>query len=320
MAKTQAGIRAVGLCAIGSISSPTYFLPLGLRQKGNIVISEFNQPENYRGQKLRNMMNIKADLSTLQGSGSNSDLVLIYTLSNFMLQGGVDAQIVLMEGTKASERYTGDVLNFTGDDSFGVDVDFTLTPKGRDNKIMLETAIAYSKLEAIILAGKTNQQVANFNLDSGLGNAGINYPYYAAPYLIDIEAPSATSLFSIRDLKDFRLNIKSVSEKSEIDNRSRVQWIEVTYEVTAWDAGIMNDKLQGLLAKSNNVQLALDFGLNSIDTQRFVFNAGVLSMNNEITFGDDSRLSKVTFNGRIPLTDFVAAMSTHATGTVTVTL
>lgn len=321
MAKSQAGIRAAGIAAIGTLgSSPVFFTPLGLRQKGNIVVSDHNNPENYRGQKLRNQMNFKADLSTYQGTGSVSDLELLYTYLNFVMMGGCDAQFILMEGTKSDNRFTGDVLNFTGDDFLGIDLDFNLTPKGRDIKLAFEAAVPYHRGEAIILAGKTNQQVTNFNEGGALGNAGIKYGNFASPELLSVQAPAGSSLFEKRDIKDFKFQVKTPSEKSDIDNRSIAHFAEVIFEITAVNAGIVNDKLPSLLAKPNEVQLASSFGVGASGTEGLTFNQGVLSLVKEFTFGDDNRLSKLTFNGMIPLKDFVNGLSTYATGSCTIGL
>jgi len=316
--RSQAGIKALGIMAIGSIASPTYFTPMGLRGKSVVTFEEFNQPETHRAQKLRNMVNIKIDTGTLQGSGGKSDLYTLFSLVNFVKQGGVDAQVVLMEGAKASNIFTGDVLNFSGDDHLGIGFEFNLSPKGREHKVMLEAAVHYTRAESIILAAKTNAQLAGFNAGSALLNQGIRYDYYAAPFLSSLQAPSGTDLFDKTDWKNWNLSIKTVGEKSELNNRDHVNYCEVVFEFIGSNAGIMNDKIQTMLAKANEVGLVLGMGLDSGTTQTLSFAPGQLALNQVLTFGDDERSIKMTWSGQVPVNDLLAGLATYATGSVVI--
>lgn len=303
MSFSKEGIRSIALANIDTLlSSAVYPYAPGIRTPAMLKITGYNEPTDFRERKLRNMLNANLEVTALQSRIDTGNLKTLALLAYYALQGGVDVQMIGMESTLGTGKYSGDIYSFTGVSNFmGLDFEFSLSPKGREVKIILEVAKAYADIRAIIEAGETAESCDTINALAVVGYAGYDFGKIEMPVLRSVDSPLSTPLINIQDVDDWELTFKTKGNKSAATNRTNVNYVTCTFDVTLKNAS--NDFLIDIANKSQYLNLAV--GIDSgTKAEIYDFAAGVLSNSKEIAIGDNERTTKLMFTGDIPIKDF----------------
>lgn len=312
MSYSKIGIKSIVFSEKNALlTSPSYPVFPGVRLPATMTIKGHNEPTDFRDRKLRNMLNVLLEVTTLQTRTTQGNFALLGILAYFCKTGGADLQVIGQESVFSTDKFIGDIYNFTGVNNFmGIDFEYMLSPKGREVKIMFEVAKSYNDIKAIIDASETAESCATVNAQSTTGYAGYDFTKVEMPVLRDIDSPIDTSILNVEDIDDWKITFKSKGNKSNLTNRSIVNYITTTLELTTLDASTTN--LKSWLAKSQYLNTVLQIQTGDV-SESYDFKLGVLSHSDEITIGDENRNAKFVWNADIPVTDFFNAVNGQTT-------
>lgn len=285
-----AGIRHLAVCKKGTLTTtPTNVVISGLRNNGVLTIETFNDIKTVLNQSLRNMMNVNFESTTFQAS--------LLTLKNLIecVKNGSDAQLITVPESGSG---SANVFQFAGDNYPGLEFEFTITPKERSCKIILEFANHEADILGLITAALTNTPV-DFSAE-GTGKYLISNSKYVAPAFVSAKH-NTVSLLPKDELKDYKLTIKTKDSGKTAYNRARVNYLSVSAEITGYDATI--SKINTLISQGDleAVELKQKFDLSNDDT--FSFLQTVLGRKEKINIADDDRSVTLTYEADISIHD-----------------
>lgn len=308
MAFSKPGVRAIAFSGINTLAgSALYPVAAGVRMPANLTFKGFNEPADYRSRKLRNMVNAMFECTTLQTRTNQGNTDLLGTLSYFAKTGGCDLQILGQESVFSTNKYVGDIFSFTGLSNYmGIDFEYMLSPKGREVKLTFEMAKSYADMKDIIDASEIAESCTYINSLSASGYAGYDFTKVEMPVLKTIQSPNNTSILSIEDIDDWRITFKTKGSKSKLTNRTAVNVITCSIELTTLDASTANFK--AWLALTQHLELSLGIQTGNI-LEDWKFAAGVNTHTDEWTLGDENRNGKFIWEADIPIGDFESILN-----------
>ena len=302
MARRQFGVRTIFLCTKGTLlTTPTTVVVAGYRGECNLEITDHNEIKTVLNQALSNMMNFKIETPSYQAK-----LEVLKNLLTLMT-AGADAQLISVPQTAGSVS-SGGVFNLVGNNNPGVGFEFTITPKERSVKLLLEMATYYDEGLSIITQASTN--VPEDLTTYGSGAYGVSSAKRPSPIWMGATMGGA-SILNRDELMDYKIVIKSKDSGKNAFNKDQVNYCSLLFEVTGSDATISNayDKL--LIAKDAAVTVTQKYDVSNNDL--FTFNTGVLGRKDKIEIGDNKGSMVLTFEADIPLPDItITGVDPHA--------
>lgn len=273
-------------------------IPLFQRGKGKLTISEKTDLKDYRGRVMPSMVSAK-----IEAEEYGVALPLLNTLLTHAGNNGVSAEVVGVK-TASTPAFDG-AYKFLGSNFMGLDFDYQCTGKERKCGLTLEAAYDPSIMDAIILDAATN----TYETLSGVAisqytNSLLRAPGFSGLYYY-YTGGSTTALFAKEELKDFKLSIKTVGDKSAYD-RTVIRALEISLECTLYKAN--KTDLLALNVLGDNPSIALVLQNTPTTLEQHTFGEGILSMQREYAIGDDERTSKIMWTGECEI-----ANVTHST-------
>lgn len=298
MSISKRGIKRMILTTSGQMSqtAPTGLLVTGSRKPGLLTIAPFDTLKDHRERDLRNLMNIKAEISSYQGRMRFLDQLITFVGSGYDLQVAMNPQ--------GGDADSGGVLNFLAQVA-GLDFDMTLGAKERFINYMFETAMEYEAFQTFIAAsddeGELLPSIAADGISGG-NEEGLNFGLYAHPYYASIETPNASEIFSKKEIVDRKFSIKTKGYKNAY-NETVEPYLAVLLEMTGADATIA--KMVSLLAVTMSPTLTVkEYIGGTTYYEKYVFAANLLTHREEFNLGDEKREAKIIFEGNLLPSNF----------------
>jgi hypothetical protein len=259
---------------------------MGFRTPVDLDITEYNPINDYRNRSLRNMMNLKAECETMQGTMAFLKLLLGW------VSGNCDVQMVSNKQNAAGDK---DVFQFTGDNIMGLDFEHFIGSKKRSTKLTLQRAMEYEDTEAF-LALANEAEEANLGTGEGIDATAYRSPRYGA-----FEYPTGAPIFPSKfDIIERSLSIKTKGEPSDY-NISGVSWLTFSLAISGKDSSIA--KIVSQMGKNMTDTLIFTEKNSGANYDKFQFASGILTQKNEFKIGDSNRYRKVIFEGDVPIHD-----------------
>jgi|GEM_PF-3811834 len=267
------GIKALTILPRVTNPSPQAYHHVRLRKDAKLVITE-DPVKDVWDRSLPNWINFKIEAESIYNGIDIINMAHQYATSGAVM---CEAQCINPDD---------DVFVFGFNNYLGYDFELELNPNERTLKHILEARFEYNTGKTIINDAKQNlrQWDANDQL---------------APWLyVNNKINFFSNFFDTNWIKDFKLSIKTVSEKT-IWNRSLVNYLDVSLEITSYES------------KASVVKGLLDLGLlttcsiTATDGFEFKIEQGVLFPQREATIGDKEKFSKLIFAGKLPLSAMV---------------
>ncbi|HOV99284.1 MAG TPA: hypothetical protein PK595_06910 [Bacteroidota bacterium] len=281
-----AGIKQLLLCKKGTLlTDVTDEQLLGIRKDASLSITDFDTIEDFRGRKLHNKINFKAEAETFQPT-----MYLLNMLQQWV-NGEVDVEII-------TEQQPGggiECYQFEGETNpLGIEFEFLYTDKSRSCKLTLERALPYATGIAMLNAASSTSPVYSNP------QTGENPSLYRMP-LLGAWVSNGDPIYDPMMIQQRSLSIKTNSGKKTADNMSIVDRLIFKLEITGYDAA-----LEKILGNFSSPWLSGLFyqEMNSDSTyDGFQFGSNVLHKTKEITIDKEQRIMKLTFEGSAALSE-----------------
>lgn len=267
------GIKALTILPRVTNPSPQAYHHIRLRKDAKLIITE-EPVKDVWDRSLPNWINFKIEAESLY-----NNIDIINMAHQYATGGGVMCEAQCIDPGD-------DVFVFGFNNYLGYDFEFELNQNERMIKHILEARFEYNTGKAIIndASQNTRQWSANDQLSPWLYvNSKINL---------------FNGFFDPSWIKDFKLTIKTVSEKT-IWNRSLVNYLDVQLEITSYESKAR--VIKGLL----DLGMLTTCSLTSSDGFEFKIVQGALFPQREATIGDKEKFSKLLFSGKLPLSSMV---------------
>lgn len=298
MSIAKRGIKRMIITASGQMgeTSPTGLITTGTRKPGVFTISPLDTLKDHRNRDLRNLMNFKAEMSSYQGRMRFLDMLIGY------LGTGYDAQVACVDQSADGD---GGVFNFLAMQA-GLDFGMEYNAKERFLNLVLETAMEYELAQVLIGASDNSALEPAITSDpiSGGNEYGLNFSLYAHPWYGAIESPSATEIFSKKEIVDRKFSVKTKGYKNAY-NESTQPYLSVFLELTGADATIT--KMSALLAKDMGASIVVKEFITATMYEKYTIAANLLTHREEFELGDEKRQAKITFEGDLTADNFTFA-------------
>lgn len=295
---SKTGIKIIYLTERGKLlTAPVYEFFAGLRDKSEMVISDFNPLKTIRGVHLPVLKNFKISGKTYQATLENLAKFLYY-VSN----GGCEAQIVAQPQSAAAS--SGGVFNFNGDNFLGTGFKFLINNKERSLAFDLEMATDIYEASNILTQSLLN---------SIIGEAGVNRNLYYAPHFHSLSFNSV-NVFNKDELIEWSFAMETKETEKTAYNRSKVDYLKLNISAKGTDATIT----KVITAINTNTLSSLIFRSKVAESIEDVFtiNANVIAQKEEVTIGDDTRNMLVSWEAEVPIANVSVGGSYH---TLTIT-
>ncbi|MCX8010518.1 MAG: hypothetical protein N3A61_05150 [Ignavibacteria bacterium] len=267
------GIKAITLLPRNLNPNPQAYHHLKLVKDAKLTITE-EPVKDVFDRSLPNWINFKIEAESIYNS-----IDIINMCHQYATSGAVMAELQAINPDT-------DVFIFGFDNYLGYDFEFELNPNERTIKHILEARFPYDQAKAII-----NNAIQNTR------QWGANDQY--APWLYtNSKINFFSNLFDQNWIKDFKLTIKTVGEKT-IWNRTIVNYLDINLEITSYEsrATILKNLLDlGLLSSCT---------ITGTDGFEFKINQGVLFPQREGMIGYKDKYNKIVFSGKIPVSSMV---------------
>lgn len=286
---SKAGLKQIVICDAGSMATaPVNPMAIGLRDKASLEMAYFKEGKDYRDRILRNMINFKADVETLQ-----PNLKLLKSLIGW---ADANCDVQMLTNPQTATAGSNDCFKFTGDKAIGFNFEYLMTGDKRSCKIGFERALEFEPAKTFIDTADSETPIAF----AGITNDGADFTAYRPSYYAAFEAPKNTALFSAADIVERTLSIKSKGKKLQY-NIDKIDYLTLTLTIKGRSAAIARimTALNGSMSpsiywKENNAPTFFD---------AFDINAGVLTQKEDVKIDDEDRVLSLTFAGDIPVFD-----------------
>ena len=281
---SRAGIIQIAMCDLGTLATtPANPILLGIGGEKSLIISPHKQIDLFPDKKGRNMENHKAE-----GLSNQASMLVLSSLINF-LNFNADVQIITTK--QSADANSEDVLQYVGNNVFGLDFEYEVGADKRGVKITLERAFEYLVSKTLIDAADSNTAKA-FTGITDVG--GRDFSKYRPPYFLAAESPAGTALFNPMSINSRKLTIKTKNSKN-IYNASIVDMLQFNLEIVATEASIA--KFITEMNKAEGSKFLWKEGNGGTNYDGFDFNTNVLTQSDEKTISDKERIIKATFSG-----------------------
>ncbi len=288
----------------------TYLYGMGIRQEGSLVVEHKEQLSDKDGREFPNLLNFKAEMSTMQVDLNILNAVMQYAgvseTSVAVLASGVYNDGGIPPYVAPSLTLTpGGIYIFDGADAMGVDFELSIGMKERLLKLTFERAYKYSYGLTLI----DNADAATNKIPFG---AGVLPMIKTADVLAGFISPTwATSLTGLTNgfedarLVDFNMVIKSKSDKNAF-GVSLVRGVEV--ELTATASGPSVPEIKSAISHEfvSDVTIGLRTG------QDIILKADGISKIGSAEIGDAKREITVSVKGYYDM-EFVTSTASAIT-------
>lgn len=291
MPTSRAGLKQIVLMDAGTLATtPVSPLAMGLRGEASMAITPHKPITDYRGRQLRNMINFKVEAKSYQPTMQLLKALINWTNMN------ADAQIVTVPQSAGGSV---DCYKFVSDKKLGIGFEYLISADERSLKVILERAMEYERAKTFIDAADSETPVAITGLASP-NSEGVDQAKYRAPYFLAFETPKATAPFTIDDIIERSLSIKTASKKSAY-NTDIVDYLEIELILKVSDASVA--KLITQMSKDMSTTIYMKEQNTGSFYDAFDFNANVLTQTDEFSIGDDERAITMKFSGKVPVYD-----------------
>lgn len=292
MGRSYAGVKSIKLFKKDDWANATGFLThLGLRADGSLQITDATVTDHLnRTVNYGKIFHIMGD--TYQ--------VPFETLRTFIQQFAADSMVnaSIVTYPQSIDPNSGvpiqDVFTFgytpNGNGYAGFDFDFTLDQKERKCKVDLEVKMSQIDANSIITAAKTNTDTYGTAID--------RTKIYPPQNIIISGASPSDILMDKSVISDFKLELKTKGEKSQITNRTMVNFVDASLEFSGLAAQV--DDFLSYMARATDQSITFEHDVATNVIEKFVFNGSIVRTD-EFFMGKDKRYIKAVFKGEIPL-------------------
>ncbi len=287
----KVGINRIGFAKKGSLlTTPTNIVLIGGKYPSELVITDHETEEDYRGRPTRNKLNAKITAK----SNQPNLLKLKNIIDVYCDEGGADAELLAVP---QSTGVDGGCFQFLGasEKHIGIDFEYLMSNEERSLSVMAEVALEYPEMKSLIDAADNNTQAV-----WGVTNNGVDLLLKRYPYFSELKI-ATVDIFAKDEYISYRMQLSTDSDKT-IWNRNDVKYIKIEIEATGRKATIQS--IVDRLNFSPYAEVVVKQMTGATTYEKFVFQAGVLTPKTEFKISDTERYSKITLMGKVPIKNF----------------
>ena len=284
-----AGLKQIGLCDAGTLATaPANALALGYRGNTPLKITPFKNQTDYLDRSLRNKLNFNISGESFQGT-----MEMLSKLHGWL---NLNADIQIITNKQSASANSEDVFKFVGNNKLGIGFEYIINDDKRSITPTFEGALEYDSAKTLIDSADSETAV-----DLGFGTReGINKDYYNYPFMLAVEAPKTTALFTKADIlaREFKLSVQGAQDAY---NKLVAHYLALELSITGKEASIT--KIVEMLNKemTSSILWKEQNGADPSIYDAFDINTGVLNQTEEITIDDEQRIVMVKYAGKIPI-------------------
>lgn len=295
MSIAKVGINQIGIAKKGTFAtSPTNITLIGLKPPGTLKITGLDGGDDGFGRPLLNKTNFAISCATHQPSM----LKLDDAINQYCADGGADVELLAKPQTTG---VTGGCFQLAGaTQNMGVKFEYLFSSKERRMNYDLEVALPYADAKTLI-DGADAATPESLGADYGVDRSKQRYPYLATFTI------GGSAVFANNEIKSYLCRITGDGDKSELDNRTTVDWFEIYLEIVGKGATI-SEIVAAMTAAQSNAAIVFQETTATSTFEKLSIAAGVLHEEHpDITIGDSERIMKRVLRGKVTGSQFAFA-------------